>query len=266
MLKRLSLALLALALVFGGSAQAADIHLGETTLLGSSDSGNANLLLANGPFALTQSATIKSLSLYILNAAGQLRLGIYTSGPNNDCKGGDLQAQTAAFTPGRNKWNTANVISQVALPVGNYCLVFLPSSNSLSFRKGITTGISIAYYPFTFKSMPAQFSSSPSTDPFHWSFYATLTPITVPTLSLSFNPPAPSVPANTPAGTAVAAIVVQWSNGQPFTGSLAFGTPNFSDGGTFAIDGNSNLIVSSTGPGLSGDGGTIQNITAIATQ
>ncbi len=259
------------ALVFLGGVARADIQLGETSLLGALDSGNANLLLAEGPFALTQAATIKSLSFYVLHSAGQLRLGIYTSGPNNDCEGGVLQAQTGAFPTHGNTWNTANVVNQVDLPIGNYCLAYVPSSNNLSFRKGMTTGIHIAWYPFVFGPMAAQFSSSPNTDPFHWSFYATLTPISgpppPPTLSISFNPSAPSARFDAPAGTVISTIIAQWSDGQPFTGSLSCTSgPYFCDGGTFAIDGSSNVIVSAAGPGLSGDEGTVQNITVTATQ
>ncbi len=268
MLKWLSLALLALALLFGGSARAADIQLGETTRLGSADSGNANLLMGNAPYALTTPATIKSLSFYVTRASGHLRLGIYDSGPNNDCAGGALRAQTNSFTPGSNKWNTANVITQVQLPAANYCLVALPSSNSLGFVKGMTTGVNDHCANFTFGSMPATFPANPfCQDGFHWSLYATLTPaVAAPTLSLSFNPPNPSVPASSPAGTVIAQIVPAWSDGSQFTGTLSFGSPNFGDGGTFAIDGNDNLVVSATGPGLSGDGGTVQNITATAAQ
>ncbi len=268
MLKRLSLAPLALALLFGGSAQAADIQLGETTRLGAADGGNANLLMGNAPYALTTPATIKSLSFYVTRASGHLRLGIYDSGPNNNCAGGALKAQTNSFTPGANKWNTANVITQVQLPAGNYCLVALPSSNSLGFVKGMTTGINDYCANFTFGSMPETFPANPfCVDGYHWSLYATLASVaTPPTLSLSFNPPNPSVSANTPAGSVVAAVVASWSNGAPFTGSLAFGAPYFTDGGTFAIDGNSNLIVSATGPGLSGDANTTQNSTITATQ
>jgi hypothetical protein len=267
MLTRLSLALLALALLFGGSAQAANILLGETVRLGAADGGNANLLMSSGPYGLTTPATIKSLSFYVTTASGHLRLGIYDRGPNNNCAGGALKAQTNSFTPGSNKWNTANVVTQAQLPAGNYCLVALPSSNSLGFVKGMTTGIHDYCASFTFGPMPATFPANPGCmDGFHWSLYATLAPVAMPTLSLSFNPPNPIVPANAPAGSVVATVLASWSNGNPFTGTLAFGTPYFSDGGIFAIDGNSNLIISSTGPGLSGDGGTIQNITTIATQ
>ncbi len=267
MLTRLSLALLALALLFGVRAHAADIHLGETVRLGAADSGNANLLMGNAPYALTTPATIKSLSFYVTTAAGHLRLGIYDAGPGNNCAGGALKAQTNSFTPGSNKWNTANVITQAQLPAGNYCLVALPSSNSLGFVKGITTGINDYCANFTYGPMPATFPANPfCMDGFHWSLYATLTPVAGPTLSLSFNPPNPSVPASSPAGTVIAQIVPAWSDGSQFTGTLSFGSPNFGDGGTFAIDGNDNLVVSATGPGLSGDANTTQNCTITATQ
>ncbi len=180
MAKCLSLALsLAVAcLLFGGAAQAANITLGQTSIFNSNDNGNAGLLLAQGPYNLSQQATIQSLSFYVTSipsTGGQLRLGIYTSGANNNCKGGTLQAQTAAFTPVANAWNTANVATQVLLPVGNYCLAYEPNSNSIGFRLGATTGVSAVFQSFpTFGAMPTTFSSAPNTDPNNWSFYATL--------------------------------------------------------------------------------------------
>jgi hypothetical protein len=86
-----------------------------------------------------------------------------------------------------------------------------------------------------------------------------------PYLTLSFNPPNPSIASNAPAGTAVATIAATWSDGTPFTGTLSFGVPYSNDNATFAIFGNS-LIVNSAGPGVSADGGTTQNVTVTATQ
>lgn len=243
-------------------SRAQTINLGELALLGAADNGNAGLLLSQGPYQLNQAATMQSLSFYTTSVSGQLRLGIYDSGPNHDCKGGTLKAQTAAFSPGSNRWNTANVQSQAQLGIGSYCLAYEVSSNSTGFRKGLSTGQSITYYSKSFGTLPATFSSSPSTDANHWSFYATLQG-TAPSLSVSFTPPNPSIPANDPAGSVVAQIVPTWSDGSQFTGAVAFGSPYFSDGGCFSIDGNLNLIVSCD---LSADSGTMQNVTIIATQ
>lgn len=63
-----------------------------------------------------------------------------------------------------------------------------------------------------------------------------------PTLMLSFNPPAPTVPSSAANGTVVATIVASWSNGSPFTGTLGFAAPYGNDGGLFSISG-SNLVV-----------------------
>jgi hypothetical protein len=86
-----------------------------------------------------------------------------------------------------------------------------------------------------------------------------------PYLTLSFNPPKPSIASNAPAGTIVATIAATWSNGAPFTGTLSFGPPYSNDSATFAISGN-NLIINSAGPGVSADGATTQNVTVTATQ
>jgi hypothetical protein len=167
------------------------IILGEPKRLGLFDNGNANLLLAQGPYGLRQAATVQSLSFYVGHAAGQLILGIYTAGPNNDCRGGALVAETAPFTPGQ-AWNTQPVTQQALLPVGYYCLAYLPSSNNLSFRKGLASGINEINYPWNFAmSLPGSFAANPSGgDQYHWSFYATLLPSNVP-------PPPPPPPPPT---------------------------------------------------------------------
>jgi Domain of unknown function (DUF4082) len=86
-----------------------------------------------------------------------------------------------------------------------------------------------------------------------------------PSLLMSFSPSTPSIPANTPAGTAVATVNVSWSNGALFTGKLRFAPPYSNDGRTFALSGN-NIIIDPAGPGVRADGGTIQNITVQAVQ
>jgi hypothetical protein len=241
------------------------ITLGEPRTLGYSDNGNANFLLANGPYYLSQPAVVNSLSFWVDNAAGQLELGIFDSGPHNDCKGGKLKAQTNPFNTKASSWNTAGPASPATLAPGNYCLAYLPSDNNLSFRKGISTGLNNVEFPLQFGPMPATFAANPSGgDGFHWSLYATLIPGTaVPVIS--FNPPNPSIPANAPRGTVVATIQVKMSDGSAFTGVLGFGTPYEDDNATFTISG-SNLIVNPSGPGVSADASTTQNVTVVAQQ
>ena len=86
---------------------------------------------------------------------------------------------------------------------------------------------------------------------------------------MSFDPAAPSIPSDTAGGTVVAKINVSWSddtNGShPFTGTISFGQPYSNDGFTFTLQGNQ-LIVDPTGPGLSADAGTTQNVSIVATQ
>jgi len=257
--------LLANAVLVDSSHAQTTITLGETGQLSSADNGNANYLLADGPYHLSQPAVVNSLSFWVDNAAGQLELGIFDSGPNNDCKGGNLKAHTNAFTTNASSWNTAKPASPVTLAPGNYCLAYLPSDNTLSFRKGISTGINNSYFPVQFGPMPATFAANPSGgDGFHWSLYATLTPGTaVPVISL--NPSNPSLPANAAKGTVVATIQVKMSDGSAFTGVLDFGTPYENDNNTFAISGN-NLIVNPSGPGLTADANTTQNVTVVAQQ
>jgi hypothetical protein len=86
-----------------------------------------------------------------------------------------------------------------------------------------------------------------------------------PYLTLSLNPPNPSITSAAALGSYVATISASWSDGSPFTGTISFGLPYSSDSGAFAISGN-NLIINSNGPGVSADGNTLQHVTIVATQ
>lgn len=86
-----------------------------------------------------------------------------------------------------------------------------------------------------------------------------------PHLTLTFEPPSPSIARAAPRGTVVSTIVAAWSDGTPFKGTLGFGPPYSNDAGTFAISGNK-LIINPAGPGVSALGGTIRNVTITATQ
>jgi hypothetical protein len=144
--------------------------MGETNVLGSDDSGNANYLLAQQA-TLGQAGTLESLSFYVTQAAGSLVLGIYdASGPGNGP--GTLIAQTAGFTPVVG-WNTQNV-APVTLSAGTYWLAYLPSDNNLHFAVDRTSGTN-TWYVVSFGPMPATYSITPGTTTCHWSFYAILT-------------------------------------------------------------------------------------------
>ena len=117
---------------------------------------------------LSQSATIQSLSYYVSTTGGQLRLGIYN---NSGSAPGALMAQTAAFTPVAG-WNTQVVTTPVALSPGTYWLVFLPQNNTLAGRLGLSG--SGRHYSYTFGALPSTYSTSYTSDTFHFSFYATL--------------------------------------------------------------------------------------------
>ena len=91
-----------------------------------------------------------------------------------------------------------------------------------------------------------------------------------PTLTLTFNPQMPSISDNAPLGTVVATVTATWSNGAPFSGTIMFGQPYADDGGTFALSctqcATANIVVSPTGNGILGDGGTVQQISVVVTQ
>ena|GEM_PF-2013204 len=149
-----------------------NINIGETTITPSDDSANANLLVAQAA-TLSQSASIQSLSFYVTIAAGKLRLGIYdATGPSGGP--GAKKAETAEITP-TTGWNSATTTTHPTLSAGTYWLTYLPSDNTLAFKKSDTSTQSSRFYSFTYGTLPNTFSTAPSTTPSHWSLYATLT-------------------------------------------------------------------------------------------
>jgi hypothetical protein len=152
------------------TTSSAPITMGETTVFGSDDSGNGNLLVVQNA-TLSQTATLQSLSFYVNAAAGNLRLGIYdATGPNGGP--GALKAQTNAFAPVVG-WNTQNVISPVSLSAGAYWLAYLPSSSSLHFATNFAIG-SYRYANVAFGALPATFPAVAGEGTTHWSLYGTL--------------------------------------------------------------------------------------------
>jgi hypothetical protein len=246
------------AVSFGAAAQT--VTMGETAVLTTADSGNGGRLAAQEA-TLTASATLHSVSFYVTAAAGQLVLGVYTAtGPSGGP--GTLVAQTAAFTPSVG-WNVASTTTMPTLAAGKYWLIFLPSSNTLSFVKENHRGRCRDYVLKWTSTLPNTFSTaSHSCAPTRWSLYASLGATATPTLQLSDSPSTPSVPANATAGTVVTALTASWSNGAAFTGALSFVPPDGSNDGLFALSG-SNVVVSENLMNLAG---TTLNITVQAAQ
>ena len=143
--------------------------VGETALLPITDGGNGNLMVAQSAI-LSKTGTLQSLSFYVNQAAGALRLGLYdASGPGSGP--GNKKAEINVISPVLG-WNTVNVITPVTLTAGSYWLAYLPSSSRLHFLLSVSSG-HLAYYAFPFGVMPAKFSASPASGIGHWSFFAT---------------------------------------------------------------------------------------------
>lgn len=142
---------------------------GETTLLSQDDGNNGGLLVAQQA-TLSQARTLVSLSFYVNQAAGQLRLGIYDATGSGGGPGAK-RAETAEFTPATG-WNTRTVITPVALPAGTYWLAYLSNSNSLRFR--MATSGSGRWFGVSYGTMPSTFPGAAASGAYHWSFYATV--------------------------------------------------------------------------------------------
>ena len=147
------------------------LNIGETAVLSTADQGSRNLLVAQKA-TLPVTAVLQSMSFYVTNAAGRLRLGVYdASGPGGGP--GNKIAETAEIRP-VNGWNTGTTPPTV-LPAGSYWLAYFPSRNSLAFVKNLD-GAEGRYYSLPYGPLPSTFSTNPSSTQSHWSFYATLQP------------------------------------------------------------------------------------------
>lgn len=160
------------------------------------DDGNGNLLVAQQA-TLAQAATVQSLSFYVTQAAGRLRLGVYdASGPSGGP--GTKLAETAEWAAVVG-WNTRPVLTPVTLAPGSYWLAYFPSDNNLAFVK-TALGQGGRYYSLTYGALPATFSPTPSSTPSQWSFYATLNPTGVaapaPTCAVPSSPSPPNGSSN----------------------------------------------------------------------
>jgi hypothetical protein len=156
-----------------GAPVAMDIKIGEINMLANDDSGNANLLLAQEA-TLQQAATIKSLSFYVAQAAGNLKLGIYdATGPAGGPGAKKAETAEAAAVLG---WMTLPVMNQVQLPAGNYWLAYAPDSSDLHFYLSNDNDGKLAFFDRMYDgTLPDTFSDMPTIQNRHWSFYATLT-------------------------------------------------------------------------------------------
>jgi hypothetical protein len=145
------------------------LTMGDTTTGLNPDNSNGDLLLAQ-PETLAQAATLESLSFYVTNAAGNLRLGVYS-----DANGypGTLLASTGDFATTLG-WNTQPVAAPTQLAQGNYWIAYEPSDNNLAFMKSDTGGTSYWVTLPSYGPLLSAFPSGANSTPSHWSFYATL--------------------------------------------------------------------------------------------
>jgi hypothetical protein len=152
------------------TATPAQTTIGVTSVLsGSTNSGDGNTLVGI-KVTLSQAATIHSLSYYVLQAAGNLRLGIYDATGSRGNPGA-LKAQTNSFATVAG-WNTQNVIAPVSLPAGTYWLAYLPSDSNLTYPSG--TAEQYVCQSFRFGSMPTKFPAiGDCSGILGWSFYGT---------------------------------------------------------------------------------------------
>ena len=197
--------------------------MGMTTLLPNIDSGNAGLIQAQQA-TLGQAAALQSISFYIVQSIGTIRLGLYDSNGAGGNPGNKL-AETAVVTPIVG-WNTV-AVSQINLAAGTYWLAYEVSTSSSQYLTSYDVG-PIVYANLAYGALPATFPSSLTEWAGSWSFYATLALNPSPPTEIPTPTPAPS-PTPTPAATPT-----------PFPGTITIGVTQVLTG---LDSGNANLLL-----------------------
>lgn len=161
------------------------ITIGNQVILGKTVHGISNGLTAYRVY-LSQAGILKSLSIYVEKAVGNLRLGIYDESSGRPRV---LKAKTNEFRPFRG-WNTYKVTSPVLLKSGSYWICFQASSNSLILRGSEEGGIHFRYTPRSYQALPSIFPFPNGLGTWQYSLYAVLT-----------TPPPTNTPKPTPTPT-----------------------------------------------------------------
>ncbi|MCB9136481.1 MAG: hypothetical protein H6636_13725 [Anaerolineales bacterium] len=162
------------------------ITMGETNILPGGPSSNLGDVISAQQATLSARASLQSISLYVNNPAGQLRLGLY-----GDSGGypGNLIIQSPSMLSATG-WNTYNFPSpHITLDAGNYWLAFLPEDDALTLPIE-NTGIN-HYYNHPFGNMISPFPNLEASGTFHYSVFATLIindPTIIEIKSLDANP------------------------------------------------------------------------------
>ena len=271
-LRPLLILLLPLALLMSGTARSqSTISLFTNVVPTTSASPDTTPQTFGVKFSSSQAGTISAIPFYrgakspngyvatLYSGDGSTVLGSVTMAKESGPVPGWQQAVFAA--PISINANTTYVAAYYA-PSGQYAyrnfgLTNTVTSGTLNASAASTVGGNGVYYRG--KGFPN--SSWDDTNFFVDVAFTASAPV----LNIALNPPNPTIPNTTPLSAVVATITVTWSNGAPFTGTLSFGPPNNNGGGVYALSGN-NLIINPAGPGVGPAGGSVQNVTIVATQ
>jgi len=261
-------AILWVMLVHRGESSAQTISIfGDAVPNNPIDDGNAVTLGVK--FWSSQSGMISAIRFYraVRNPYGYVAK-LYTAG--GTLLGSVKLATEDGPVPG---WQVANFASPIPIQANTtyvaayYCPIGQGAWDAYGLANGVTNGPLTARNSAVGGNGVYHYNNSVPNQNYQASNYyvdVLFTP-TGRSLVLNFNPTNPSISAAAPLGSVVATINPTWSDGSPFTGTLAFAQPYSNDNGIFAISGH-NLIVNPSGPGLSSDASTIETVTIVATQ
>lgn len=154
----------------------ANIEIGQTSILATNDS-NFNGIVSQLA-VLSEDATIQTISLHVITAAGNIRLAIYDATGTSGGPGA-LKAQTASTAAtGPNIWNIVPVVTPVLLSAANYWLAVQQSSASLVTKAQFSGASSANQNSFAYATFPSTFTIH-STASNQWSISGQLTTVDV---------------------------------------------------------------------------------------
>lgn len=142
-------------------------NMGVTSVL----SGSDNLLnyLVSYRVTLDSDSTIRSLSVYVKTAAGNMRMGVYSDNSNNP---GTLLAYTNEFSPVVG-WNTVQT-NEVELQPGNYWIAFESDTSSMILAALSSGGVHRYKSSWTYGALPSSFPTPIGSGSWQYSVYANL--------------------------------------------------------------------------------------------
>jgi hypothetical protein len=162
--------------ISSGVASAGGLDVGDKTISGSTDSGNDPYVIGSQFTTPASAGTLNSISMYIVNATGTLKMGIYADNGSN-APGALLATSGEVTLSTSNSWYTIPISGSVSAST-KYWVMYRLSSGSASFKLISGGGFLSSWKTTSYASAwPDPYGSATGTSSSsRWALYFTYTP------------------------------------------------------------------------------------------